>query len=163
MARRLNNGDIFPAITIPQLGGGTLSLPDALAGSYGVVLIYRGHWCPFCNEQIAAFVDAFGALSQAEIKVAAFSVDGEGDTAAFAEKHHVPFAMGHSADPDQIVAATGAYDATFPTRGRFLENTGFVLAPDGSIVTAVYSSRAIGRLQPGDVIRLVAFMRQQAK
>ncbi|MFT8422823.1 MAG: hypothetical protein ABF665_15155 [Gluconacetobacter sp.] len=43
--------------------------------------------------------------------------------------------------------------------GHFLETTGFILAPDGSIVNAVYSTRAIGRLGPGDVIRLVAFMR----
>ena len=154
---------MFPTIELSRLGGGTLSLPGELAGSYGVVLIYRGHWCPFCNEQIAAFTEAFEALSQAGIKVAAFSVDGEAETAAFAEKHSVPFAMGHSADVTTIVEATGAYDATFPTRGRFLENTGFVLAPDGSIVNAVYSSRAIGRLVPGDVVRLVAFMKALQK
>jgi hypothetical protein len=38
-----------------------------------------------------------------------------------------------------------------------------VLAPDGTIVNAVYSSRAIGRLVPGDVIRLVTFMKSSTK
>ncbi len=158
MTQRLENGTMFPAIAVPRLGGGTLNLAGELAGSYGVVLIYRGHWCPFCNEQIAAFTEASEALSQAGIKVVAFSVDSEAETAAFAEKHSVPFPLGCSVDAATIVEATGAYDANFPTRGHFIENTGFVLAPDGSVVNAVYSSRAIGRLVPGDVIRLVAFM-----
>lgn len=163
MPQRLQNGAKFPPIDLPRLGGGTLNLPGELAESYGVILIYRGHWCPFCNEQIAAFADAFDALSQAGIKVVAFSVDDEAETAAFAEKHSVPFALGHSADLATIVEATGAYDTTAPTRGHFLETTGFVLAPDGSVVTAVYSSRAIGRLLPGDVIRLVTFLRNLQK
>ena len=71
--------------------------------------------------------------------------------------------MGHSANVDALVAATGAYDMKFPTRGHFLETTGFVLAPNGSVVNAVYSSRAIGRLVPNDVIRLVAFMKSVSK
>lgn len=160
MSRRLQNDETFPTLSVPKLGGGVLDLPAELMGSYGVVLVYRGHWCPFCNEQIAAFGEAYPTLSAAGIKVAAFSADGEADTAAFAKKHKVPFAIGHSADIAAIVAATGAYNATFPTRGHFLENTGFVLNPDGRVVTAVYSSRAIGRLVPNDVLRLVAFMRQ---
>lgn len=163
MTQRLQNGAVFPTLDVPRLGGGSLKLPADLAGSYGVILIYRGHWCPFCNEQIAAFTQAFDALSQAEIKVVAFSVDGEAETAAFAKKHAVPFPLGHSVETKTIIEATGAYEAEFPTRGHFLESTGFVLAPDGTVVCAVYSSRAIGRLVPDDVIRLVAFMRSLKK
>jgi hypothetical protein len=71
--------------------------------------------------------------------------------------------MGHSASVEAVVDATGAYRSEAPGRGQFLETTGFVLAPDGTVVTAVYSSRAIGRLVPHDVIRLVAFMKSLAK
>ncbi len=163
MSQRLQNGQLFPSLEIPAVGGGRLSLPDDLAGSYGVILIYRGHWCPFCNEQMAAFANASEALTQAGIKVVAFSVDDEAATREFIEKHHIAFKVGHSADAATVVNATGAYDAQFPTRGRFLESTGFVLAPDGTILNAVYSSRAIGRLAPGDVTRLVAFMKSLAK
>ena len=163
MTQHLKNDQAFPDLSIAAVGGGTLHLPADLAGSYGVILIYRGHWCPFCNEQIAAFAGASEALSQADIRVVAFSVDDEATTAAFADKHHVTFPMGHSADVDALVAAIGAYDMTHPTRGHFLETTGFVLAPNGTIVNAVYSSRAIGRLVPNDVIRLVAFMKSVSK
>lgn len=163
MTQPLQNGQRFPELDIPAVGGGTLSLPGDLAGSYGVILIYRGHWCPFCNEQMAAFASASGALSQAGVKVVAFSVDDEATTAEFLQKHRLPFKIGHSANVETVVGATGAYNSQFPTRGRFLETTGFVLAPDGTIVNAVYSSRAIGRLVPGDVIRLVTLAKSLTK
>lgn len=163
MSQHLKNGQIFPELKIPAVGGGTLRVPGDLAGSYGVVLIYRGHWCPFCNEQMAAFANSAEALSQAGIKVVAFSVDDETATTEFVQKHHIPFKMGHSANAETVVGATGAYDTQFPPRGHFLETTGFVLAPDGTIVNAVYSSRAIGRLVPSDVIRLVTFMKSLTK
>jgi hypothetical protein len=34
----LNPGDLFPSVSVPMGGGETLTLPDALAGSFGVVL-----------------------------------------------------------------------------------------------------------------------------
>lgn len=160
---RLQNDQIFPHLEIPAIGGGVLDLPGDLAGMFGVILIYRGHWCPFCNEQVAAFVDAAEALATNGIKIVALSVDGEAPTADFIAKHHIPFKVGHSAKIETIVAATGAYQSHHPVRGHFLENTGFVLAPDGTVVNALYSSRAIGRLVPNDVGRLVAFMKSVAK
>ena len=163
MSQHLQNDQLFPNLEIPAVGGGKISLPNDLAGSYGVILIYRGHWCPFCNEQMAAFANASEALSQAEIKVVAFSVDDEATTKEFIAKHHIPFKVGHSADIETIVRVTGAYHTQFPTKDHFLETTGFVLAPNGTIVNAVYSSRAIGRLVPGDVLRLVAFLKSIAK
>ncbi len=40
----LDSGDEFPKLEIQRVGGGTLTLPDELGGSFGVVLFYRGHW-----------------------------------------------------------------------------------------------------------------------
>ena len=159
----LQNGQRFPDLEVPAIGGGVLRLPGDLAGGYGVILVYRGHWCPFCNEQMAAFAEATQALATNGIKVVTFSVDEEPVTKDLMAKHHIPFRMGHSARIETVVAATGAYQNQHPARGHFLENTGFVLAPDGTVVNAVYSSRAIGRLVPNDVIRLVAFMKSLAK
>lgn len=161
--RQLQNDQIFPHLEIPAIGGGVLNLPHDLGGAYGVVLIYRGHWCPFCNEQMASFVGATEALAKDGIKVVAFSVDDEASTEEFIAKHQISFKLGHSAQIETVTAATGAYQNQHPLRGHFLENTGFVLAPDGTVVNAVYSSRAIGRLVPNDVTRLVAFMKSLAK
>ena len=42
---RLGNGDVFPSLQLAAVGGATISLPGDLAGSFGVVLFYRGSWC----------------------------------------------------------------------------------------------------------------------
>lgn len=147
----LQNGQLFPELKLSAVGGGTLSLPGDLAGSYGIVLIYRGSWCPYCNAQLAAFSRAQGALEEVDARVVALSVDDEATTAALIEKRRLGFPIGHSADAAAVSAAVGAYTNSDPV---YLESTGFVLAPDGTVLTAVYSSGAIGRLMPDDVLGL---------
>ena len=40
----LDGGDPFPPLELDKVGGGKVRLPEDLAGSWGVVLLYRGHW-----------------------------------------------------------------------------------------------------------------------
>ena len=125
----LHPGDRFPTLTVALLGEDTLSLPDALAGSFGVVLFYRGAWCPYCNAQLRAFQRAADSLAEVGAKVVALSVDDEATTAELVAKHGLTFPVGHCADAKAISAATGAF--VDPERG-FLQSTGFVLNPDGA-------------------------------
>jgi peroxiredoxin len=155
---QVDNGQPFPSLEVPAVGGGTISLPDDLAGSYGVVLIYRGSWCPYCNAQLAAFSRAFDALTELDVMVVALSVDDEETSAALVAKHKLRFPVGHSADADKIAAATGAYVNDEP---HYLQSTGFLLAPDGTVQVAVYSSDGIGRLVADDVAGLVSYLKSQ--
>ena len=155
----LNNGDRVPRLSVHKVGGGTIELPNDLAGSFGVVLIYRGAWCPYCNAQLAAFARASAKLDELGVKVVAFSVDDETTTAALAAKHNVRFPVGYGADADAVAAAVGAYVNPEP---HYLQTTGFVLGPDGTVVNAVYSSGPIGRLVPDDVAGLVAYIKSKA-
>ena len=155
----LHPGDPFPTLTVPLSGGGTFSLPDDLAGGFGVVLFYRGAWCPYCNAQLRAFQRASDSLVEAGAKVVALSVDDEATTAKLVAKHGLTFPVGHSADAKVISAATGAF--VDPERG-FLQSTGFVLNPHGQVVVSVYSSGAIGRLVPDDVVGLIRYLRDHA-
>jgi peroxiredoxin len=155
----LHPGDHFPTLNVPLPGGETLSLPDALSGGFGVVLFYRGAWCPYCNAQLRAFQRASDSLAEVGAKVVALSVDDEATTAELAAKHGLTFPVGHSADAKAVSAATGAFvDAE---RG-FLQSTGFVLNPAGQVVVSVYSSGAIGRLVPDDVVGLIRYLRDHA-
>lgn len=155
----LQNGQILPSFDVPAIGGGAIKLPEALAGAFGVVLIYRGAWCPYCNAQLSAFGRAADRLADAGIKVVAFSADDETTAAVLVAKHGLSFPVGHSADVDSVVAATGAYSSA---ERRYLQTTGFVLAPSGAVINAVYSSAAIGRLVPDDVIGLVNYAKAHA-
>ena len=152
----LHPGDRFPILNVPLAGGETLSLPDALAGGFGAVLFYRGAWCPYCNAQLRAFQRASDSLAEVGAKVVALSVDDEATTGEVVAKHGLTFPVGHSADAKAISAATGAF--VDPERG-FLQSTGFVLNPDGQVVVSVYSSGAIGRLVPDDVVGLIRYLR----
>ena len=155
----LGPGDSFPSLKLTQPGGQTIALPDAFSGSYGVVLFYRGSWCPYCNAQLRAFQRASERLAGAGIKVAALSVDDEETTAEQIRRHGLTFPVGHSADAPAISAATGAFVNPDPA---YLQSTGFVLDPSGNVVVSVYSSGAIGRLAPEDVLGLVHYLREQA-
>jgi peroxiredoxin len=154
----LHPRDQFPAITVSRPGG-TLRLPDDLAGHFGVILFYRGSWCPYCNAQLAAFSRALDALAELGVPVVALSVDDEETSAALVAKHKLRFPIGHSVDVGKVAAATGAYVNDNP---RYLQSAGFVLAPDGTVRVAVYSSDAIGRLVADDVAGYIRYLTEHA-
>ena len=155
----LHPGDLFPALTAALPGGRTLRLPDALAGHFSVILFYRGSWCPDCNAQLRAFQRSLDRLTGLGVLVTALSVDDEATTKELIAKHSLQFPVGHSADARAIAAATGAFVNDDPV---YLQSTGFVLDPSGSVVVSVYSSGAIGRLLPDDVTGLVRYLREHA-
>ncbi|HUB41964.1 MAG TPA: redoxin domain-containing protein [Streptosporangiaceae bacterium] len=155
----LSPGSTFPALSLTLPGGAALALPDAFAGDFGAVLFFRGSWCPYCNAQLRAFQRAADSLAETGVRVAALSVDDEPTTADLIAKHGLTFPVGHSADARAIAGLTGAFVNPDPV---YLQSTGFVLDPAGKVVVSVYSSGAIGRLVPDDVIGLVRYLRQHA-
>jgi peroxiredoxin len=152
----LRPGDRFPALTVALPGGGTRRLPGDLAGHFGVILFYRGSWCPYCNAQLRAFQRSLDRLTRIGGLVVALSVDDEATTQELIAKHGLQFPIGHSADASAVAAATGAFINHDPV---YLQSTGFVLGPAGQVVVSVYSSGAIGRLVPDDVIGLIRYLR----
>ena len=155
----LHPGDQFPELTMTPPDGGTIALPDALAGGFGVVLLYRGSWCPYCNAQLRAFQRASDGLAELGARIAALSVDDEATTRDLIAKHGLTFPVGYSADARAISRATGAFVNEDPLH---LQSTGFVLDPAGRVLVSVYSSGAIGRLVPEDAIGLIRHVRGQA-
>jgi peroxiredoxin len=105
----LHPSDPFPALTVKLPDGGGLQLPDALAGHFGVMLFYRGSWCPYCNAQLRAFQRSPDGLTSVGAKVAALWVDDKATTQDLIAKHGVQFPVGHSADARVIAHATGAF------------------------------------------------------
>ena len=157
--RLLHPGDRFPALTVAQPGGRALRLPDDLTGHFSVILFYRGSWCPYCNAQLRAFQRSLDRLTGLGVLVAGVSVDDEAATKNLIAKHGLQFPIGHSADARAVAAVTGAFVNHDPA---YLQSTGFILDPGSRVVLSVYSSGAIGRLLPDDVIGLVRYLREHA-
>ena len=156
----LQNGDVFPSLMFPRAGGGEIHLPGDLASGFGVILFHRGSWCPYCNAQLAAFARAAEKFAGEGIKVVSVSVDDREKSEALVEKHKLGFPVAYGANAKAVSAATGAFVNDDPV---CLQATGFVLNPEGRVVTAVYSTRAIGRLLPDDVLGFVRYLRSSAK
>lgn len=158
MHTRLQNGDRFPDLSIRTVGGGEMVLPRDVEGSYSVILFFRGAWCPYCKSQLAAFARAHATLRSIGVEVVAVSVDGEATSTQLVDQMRLTFPVGFGAIAHEISAATGAYVADGAT---YLQSTGFVLDKSGRILTAVYSSGAIGRLVPDDVAGFVRYIESQ--
>ena len=153
----LNPGDEFPTLVLTLVGGETLEVPAALAGDYAVVLFNRGSWCPYCVAQLRAFQRALPQFEEAGIKIVSLSVVDEPAAKAMIDKHGLTFPIGYGADADAVAAATGAFVNPEP---HYLQSTGFLLDPAGRVALGVYSSGAIGRLVPEDVLGMVKYLRQ---
>jgi peroxiredoxin len=155
----LHPGDTFPPLTLNIPGAQAIQVPGWSAREFGVVLFNRGAWCPYCTAQLRAFQRASESLGQAGIRVAALWVDDEQTTAEFTARYSLTFPLGHSADARAVARLTGAFVNEDPL---YLQSAGFVLDPQGTVIVSVYSSGAIGRLVPEDVIGLVRYLRAHA-
>lgn len=155
----LQNGHVFPTLTFARAGGGEVRLPGDLAGGFGVILFHRGAWCPYCNAQLAAYEAAGHEFAREHIKVISVSADDRETSEALVEKHHLSFPVGYGADPKAVSAVTGA---AINEKPYCLQATGFILDAEGRIVTAVYSTRAIGRLNPNDVLGFVRYLKSRS-
>ena len=156
----LQNNDVFPRLTFARVGGGEIHLPGDLAGGFAVILFHRGSWCPYCNAQLAAFARAADEFAKEGIQVVSVSVDDRETSEALVAKHKLNFPVAYGADALAVSAVTGAFINEKP---RCLQATGFVLDPEGQVVTAVYSTRAIGRLMPDDVLNFVRHLKSSAR
>lgn len=148
----LHAGDVFPSLTITAPGERPIVLPEAFAGSFGVVLFSRGSWCRTCVEQLRAFQRSTARFAKAGIQVVALSADDEAITAELVAKYGITYPIGHSADVRAVSESTGAFISVDPPH---LQSTGFVLDPAGKVNISVYSCGAIGQLLPDDVLDLV--------
>jgi hypothetical protein len=155
----LNPGDVFPG---PRRGAARRRDPAA-ARRAGRPLRPRAALSRLVVsvlQRAAAGVPASGGPARRGRRPRRLlSVDDEPTTSALIDRYRLRFPVGHSADADAIHDAIGAFINEQP---KHLQSTGFVLDPDGRVIVSVYSSGAIGRLVPDDVVGLVRYVREHA-
>jgi peroxiredoxin len=168
MARKLNAslldaGDRFPTLELTLTDGRRLTLPADLSQPYNVVLVNRGAWCPYCMAQLKAFQSGLANLAQAGIGVVSLSADAREQASAVVVEHGLEFPVGYGASVDVVAAALGGYYEPHPTQQRpYLQSAGFVVGPGGTVLLAMYSSGAIGRLVWQDVLGFVKYVQSHS-
>jgi peroxiredoxin len=153
----LNNGRIFPTITASRIGGGEVTIPQDLAGKWTILLFYRGHWCPYCRQQLTDFQRALEQVHEIGAEVVALSVDSLEQATLTVERHRLTYPVLYGLNAHEIAPKIDAFVNEEPL---YLQATGFVLQPDGKIAVSVRSSSAIGRLVAADTINFIKYLQQ---
>jgi len=154
---RLRNEERFPTITASRVGGGEMTIQEDLVGRWVVLLFYRGHWCSYCRQQVVDFQRAREHLNELGAEVVALSVDSLEQAQQTVERHRLSFPVLSGLDAHQVEETIGASSNEDPL---YLQATGFVLRPDGTIAVAVYSSGAIGRPVAADTVNLLKYLQK---
>jgi peroxiredoxin len=100
-------GSDFPDGNLIDAEGQPTSLAAVLDGAPGVVIFYRGAWCPYCNIALRTYRDELtNPLADLGITLVAISPQAADGSLTMKEKHELDFAV--LSDPgNQIAAALG--------------------------------------------------------
>ncbi len=130
VASELKVGDQAPDFTLQTIDGGTVSLVDFRGQSVAMVFS-RGHFCPYCMNQISQLIEKAPALKQQnatilpvfrELKPGTQTADGIKGLRGFKQKVNPPFPLAIDFGSN----ATSQYS----TNGHF---SSYIVGPDGKI------------------------------
>ncbi len=94
-------------------------------------------------------------MKHLKVQVVAASVDSQADAQEMRDKESLSFPVAYGLQTREFAAQTGAF---FEGEKNYLQPAGFLLDPTGLVITAVYSTGAIGRLTASDVLGTVAHL-----
>jgi peroxiredoxin len=80
-------GQSAPNFTLVSNNGESVTLLDVTKESPVVMVFYRGHWCPFCQTQLADYKKAENSFREAGAKVFLISIEGASDLSIMQNRH----------------------------------------------------------------------------
>jgi peroxiredoxin len=107
--RPLLVGATAPDSPLRGMDGKPVTLKTALAGKPGVVIFYRGGWCPFCNAHLKEIKDAQAALTKLGYITLALTPDRPEELSKTSAKHTLPYAL----LSDSTAAAAQAFGVAY--------------------------------------------------
>ena len=130
---RFRAGDVFPSMTWPKVGGGTLVLADERG--WRMLVVYRGKHCPMCRKYLGGLNDLVSAFHQRDISVAAVSADSQDKAEREAREEGWRFQVAYGLSIDDM-RRLGLYisepESPQQTDRAFAEPALFVVNPQGA-------------------------------
>ena len=108
-----------------------------------------------CRQQLLDFESNMEEFRKMGVEVLAASAQSAESARETVNALRLSFSLGCGIDPTEFSRKTGAF---YEAKDGYVDATGFILDPEGRIVNAVYSSRAIGRLVAKDCLGLIAHL-----
>lgn len=86
-------GQSAPDFVTRDLAGNETRLSSLIGGKKALLLFYRGGWCPFCNEQLAAIARDYQRFRGLKATVVAVSGEEVEKGKSLLQKLHFPFVL----------------------------------------------------------------------
>jgi len=86
-------GESAPDFVGRDLSGKEVRLSSLIGGRKALLLFYRGGWCPFCNEQLAAIARDYERFQELSAIVVAVSGEVAEKGKDLLQKLHLPFVL----------------------------------------------------------------------
>lgn len=140
-------GAPMPTISVPQLGGGTMTVGGAAEG-WTLFIVYRGRHCGRCKNYLNTLEAMKADWEAAGFAIKVVSADTEERASLDIAEYKWSLDVGYGLTLEQI-ATLGLY-VTEPTNNgdaiaRFAEPGIFCIDPDGNIVVAAISNAPSAR------------------
>jgi alkyl hydroperoxide reductase subunit AhpC len=101
---------------------------------------------------LADFQGVLNEYRQADVGVAAGSVDPEAKASQLVNQLGLEFPVGHGLDLDAWAQKLGVY---YEPEKQYFHAAGFLLRPTGEVEVACYSSGPVGRMAAGNTLQLI--------
>ncbi|MPZ37564.1 MAG: redoxin family protein [Rhizobiales bacterium] len=143
---KLQAGSEFPALSMPKVGGGELTLGGP--GRWQAIVIYRGKHCPLCRKYLKSLDNLLDEFAKADIGVIAASADPSEKAETEAAEEGWRFPIGYGLTLEQM-RTLGLYisDPRSPqeTDRPFAEPGLFVVNADGKVQVVDISNAPYAR------------------
>lgn len=155
-------GEQVPDAELKSANNITHKLSDVLAEKPGVLLFYRGGWCPYCNAHLSDIQEVESEIISLGYQIIAVSPDVPENLKITEEDKSIHYKLYSDADGELIKAMGIAFKAPEQYSGLLNEKSGglnkgilpvpsvFVVSPSGKIlfeyINPDYSTRLSGKL-----------------
>jgi peroxiredoxin len=167
-ANAVKVGQKAPEFSLPDQLGDTVTLSSVLQRGPVAVVFYRGEWCPYCDLTLRAYQRILTQIKGLGVSLMAISPQTPDNTLTTVEKKQLTFSVlsdvgnvvsrkyglvfvtPESARHPGISAANGDESWELPVPGTF------VIDRDGTIKHAFVDADWTHRLEPADLLKVLA-------
>ena len=161
-ATKLPAGAVFPAMSWPQVGGGTID--PWRASGWRMLVVYRGKHCPLCKRYFKTLDGMLDEFRAADITVMAVSADPKERAQADVSEEGWRFPVGYGLTTDQM-RQLGLYisEPRSPqeTDRPFAEPGVFVINPQGKVQIVDISNAPFARPDLAGILQGLKFVREK--
>ncbi|NIB38525.1 redoxin domain-containing protein [Pseudomaricurvus alkylphenolicus] len=157
-------GELVPEFGFELVNGGHWNSRDIVPGSFTLLTVYRGKWCPHCKNQLTELDQLNGDFAERGVATLAVSADTRVRAeSTITELGLDRLTMGYEIPIDRardlgLFISSQVKDEEMPL---FCEPGSFLIDADSRVFAAWIASNAFARTAPRDILAYVDFISEK--